>query len=93
MTALIALDYINDMVTETGKAAIAYPEVDRRDVIKKLNASPTIARGEGWQVNVVIIAIDEHCLPAESQLSTILSKAGACQFGSPNVELASDVIR
>ncbi|NVO56985.1 cysteine hydrolase [Rhodobacteraceae bacterium B1Z28] len=93
MTALIALDYINDMVTETGKAAIAYPEVARRGVIKKLNASTAIARDKGWQVYFVNIAIDEHCLPAESQLSTMLGEAGACQFGSPGVELASDVAR
>lgn len=47
MTALIALDNNNDMVTETGKAAIAYPEVARRDVIKKLIAITAIARGKG----------------------------------------------
>lgn len=46
------------MVTETGKAASAYPEVARRGVIKKLNASTAIARNKVWQVHFINIAID-----------------------------------
>ncbi len=93
MPALIALDYINDMVTETGKAAIAYPEVARRGVIEKLNKSTQAARDRGWKVFFVNIAVDAHCLPAESQLRTALSVGGACQIGTPGVELAPGVIR
>lgn len=93
MVALIALDYINDMVTETGKAAIAYPEVARRGVIQRLNDSTKSARERGWKVFFVNIAVDATCLPAESQLRTALSSGGACQVGTPGVELASDVIR
>lgn len=93
MPALVALDYINDMVTETGKAAIAYPEVARRGVIERLNRSTDAARDRGWNVFFVNIALDANCLPVESQLRTALSSGGACQVGTPGVELASEVVR
>lgn len=91
--ALIALDYINDMVTETGKAAIAYPEVARRGVIEKLNRSTQAARDRGWKVFFVNIAVDADCLPVESPLRTALSSGGACQAGTTGVELAPAVFR
>lgn len=93
MPALIALDYINDMVTETGKAAIAYPEVARRGVIEKLNNATKAARDLGWRVFFVNIALDADCLPVESQLRTVLSAGGACRVGTTGVELAPGVIR
>ncbi|MCR9136710.1 MAG: cysteine hydrolase [Alphaproteobacteria bacterium] len=93
MPALIALDYINDMVTETGKAAIAYPEVARRGVFEKLNNATKAARDRGWKVFFINIALDADCLPAESQLRTVLSSGGACRVGTTGVELASGVFR
>jgi len=91
--ALIALDYINDMVTEAGKAAIAYPEVARRGVIEKLNRSTQAARDRGWKVFFVNIAVDADCLPVESPLRAALSSGGACQAGTTGVELAPGVFR
>ena len=93
MPALVALDYINDMVTEGGKAAIAYPEVVRRGVIEKLNTSTKTARDLGWKVFFVNMAVDADCLPVESQLRTMLSSGGACQVGTTGVELAPAVFR
>ena len=81
------------MVTRTGKAAIAYPEVVRRGVIDRLNKSTAAARANGWQVYFVNIELDPNCLPVGSQLRTALRSGGACQLGTPGVELAPEVER
>ncbi|MEM6461086.1 MAG: isochorismatase family cysteine hydrolase [Pseudomonadota bacterium] len=91
MAALIAMDYINDVVTENGKAAMAFSEVRRRHVIQALNKATSTARARDWKVIFVNLALDEHCMPVESELRSYLDQSQAFQVQGSGIDLASDV--
>ena len=52
-TALIAIDFINDIVDESGKAATAAKQVKARNVLKYVNEALDYARNQGWLVILV----------------------------------------
>jgi nicotinamidase-related amidase len=87
-TALIALDFINDIVHPDSPAAGAAAEVAERGVIDKANAALAHARAHDWLVVLVKVGFAPgyaEC-PKHSPLFSAAFDAGVLQLGSWGTE-------
>lgn len=92
-TAIIVLDFINDIVAKDGKISSCASHVAERHVIQKANVALQWARKQHWLVVLVKVGFSEHYLQ-QPKNSPIFGKAHqfqALKLGSWGTEFHSEL--
>lgn len=87
-TAILLLDYVNDIVAPGGKIAAAAEQVAQRGVIATANRVSALARARGWPLAFVKVGFAPgypEC-PSHSPMFGGAPKAGALQLGGWGTE-------
>ncbi|MEO8401751.1 MAG: isochorismatase family cysteine hydrolase [Gammaproteobacteria bacterium] len=77
-TAIIALDFVNDIVSKDGKIPSCAAHVEERHVIQNANVALQTARKNHWLVILVKVGFSEHYLE-QPKNSPIFGKANQLQ--------------
>ena len=83
-TALLALDFINDIVHPEGKIANSAKHVEERNTISHANRALAYARESDWLVILVKVGFESnyHAQPKNSPMFGSANRIRALEFGS-----------
>jgi nicotinamidase-related amidase len=92
-TALIALDFIVDIMHPSGRIARSAGQAADRGIVPRMNLALTHARSEGWLA--VLVKVGFHPgypeLPRRSPIFGRAQEFGALQLGAPGTEFHPDL--
>lgn len=82
-TAIIALDYIVDIMHPAGKIARSAQHASERNIVEKANQALAVARSKGWPVVLVKVGFSPSYI-AQPKHSPMFGRAH--EFGALNLE-------
>jgi biuret amidohydrolase len=92
-TAIIALDYIKDIMHPDGKIARSAGHASERNIVEKANSALAIARSKGWPVILVKVGFSPSYVeqPKHSPMFGRVHEFGALKLDGPGTQFHPDL--